>query len=226
MSVVDGGSMTGSDGFTHQEVDSNAIFGMDHYQAAQLGRAAQHAIKRLIIDHEGIRVSHQEFKSRHACCNHFIHRGLGSGGEVSDRDVKAVIDNGLSLCLAMPGLKSFSKAMPALLIGEIENRGRTTTGGGNRTRLKVITCDGGGQWKFHMRMHIDGSWEDIFTLGVKHCISLQRSKSSRRGNGDNSLIVDEYVTRKITGCGDDMPIGDAGTHSWLLLLKFIQEDTH
>src|SRR5215469_7887154 len=70
-----------------------------------------------------------------------------------------------------------------------------------------------------MRMHIDGPWEDIFTLGVEHCIGLQRSKRSRRGDCDNLLIVDEYVTGKITGCSDDVPISDECTHSYLLLLK-------
>src|SRR5260370_17069336 len=109
---------------------------MYHYQSAQASRVTQHTINRLIIDHESAWVGHQQFKGRHALGNHLIHRGLRSRGKIGNRDMKTVIDNSLFLGFAMPGLESFSQAMPPLLIGEIKDGGGSSTPASSPTSLE------------------------------------------------------------------------------------------
>src|SRR6266487_361621 len=192
--VIDRGSMTSGYGLANYEVDSNTILGVYHYQTSQTSRTTQHTINRLIIDHEGAWVGHQQFKGRHTLGNHLIHRRFWSRGKIGDRDVKAIIDNGLPPRFTMPGLEGFSQAMPALLISEIDDGGGATTGGCYRTRLEVIAGNSCRQRQFYMCMHINSAREDIFSLSVKYCVDLQRGEGSRRTNCGDLLILDEYVT--------------------------------
>src|SRR6266700_6753902 len=130
----------------------------------------------LIIDHESPWIGHQEFEGGSPRSNHIVHRNFRRSGQVGNSDMKAVIDNGLTLGFSMPDLQSFSQRMAALLVGKIEDSGGATTGGGDSARLKIIAGNGGGQRKLHMGMHIYGTWKDVFIPGIKHCISLQVGK--------------------------------------------------
>src|SRR6266513_2362145 len=136
----------------------------------------QNTVHGLIIDHERPWIGHQEFEGGYACSNHIVHRNFRRSSQVGNGDMKAVIDNGLTLGFGMPGLQSFSQRMATLLVGKIEDSGGTTTSGGDSARLKIIAGNGGGKRKLHMGVHINGTWKDVFIPGVKHCISLQVSK--------------------------------------------------
>src|SRR6266487_2213561 len=138
MSMIDWSRMTSGDSLSYDEIDSNTILSVHHNKAPQTGCTAQHAIDRLVINHEGAWIGHQQFEGRYTCVNHLIHRLFWSRGKVGNCDVKAVIYNGLTLRFAMPGLQGFSQAVPALLIGEINDGGSATTGSSNCSRLKVI----------------------------------------------------------------------------------------
>ena len=211
-SVIERGGMASSDSFTYDKVNGNAIFGVYHDQPTQAGRAAQHAIDGLVIDHEGAGIGHQQLVGGHARADHLVHRFLRGGGQIGDGDVKAIIDDSFAPGFVMPGLQGFGQRMPALLIGEVENAGGTAAGRGDGACLEVIAGNGCGKWKFHVGVHVDCAWENKALLSIDDHVTLRRCKRSWRADGRDMLVLNQNIAGIIIGGSNDMSIRDECSH--------------
>ena len=63
-----------------------------------------------------------------------------------------------------------------------------------------------------MCMHIDGTREDILTLGIQDCINLQRGKRTWYADGGNFFSVNEDIALVICNSSDNMAIRYERTH--------------
>src|SRR5579875_1612232 len=140
--MIDRSGMPGSDSLTHDEIDGNAVLRVNHHQPTETGRAAQHAVNSLIIDHEGVGIGHKQLKGRYTRRDHLVHRLFRRSSKVSNAGVEAVVDGSSAIGLLMPCLYRLRQGLAALLIGKIENGGGATTGGGNGSRLKIVAANG------------------------------------------------------------------------------------
>src|SRR5437588_12553655 len=101
--------------------------------------------------------------------------------------------------------------MATLLIGEVENSGGATAGGGDGAGLEVIAGNCGGQGQFHMRMYIDSAGKDVFPLGIYRHVSVQPGECSRPTDRRDMFVVDQDIAVKIIGSSDDTTICEQGT---------------
>src|SRR5256885_580579 len=198
--------MTRGHSFAHQKIDDNTIFGMDHYQSTYFRGTAQYAVDSLIIDHEGPRIGHQELERGHACGDHVVHSGLGGSGKIRDGDVETIVNDGFPIRFVVPGLQCIGERMAALLVREIDDGRGATAGGGNSSCLKIVAGNRSRERKLHMCMHIDGTREDILTLGIQDCINLQRGKRTWYADGGNFFSVNEDIALVICNSSDNMAI--------------------
>jgi len=74
--------------------------------------------------------------------------------------MKAVIDCRLSLCFLVPVVDAFDEGLTFVLHSEVNDASGAAMRRGNGARAKVVGRFGSAEWKFHVRVRIDATWDD------------------------------------------------------------------
>jgi hypothetical protein len=198
-----------------EHVDRVAVLGVHHHDGAAVGGDLHALEKRLVIDHHGALVRHEELVARHPLVGQT--RQVGERPvllQIRDRNVEADVEHRLlRVDLAVPGIERLTEALARLLHAEVHDRADAAERARDRALVEVVGGDGAAERGIHVGVDVDAGRHDVFSRGVDDavCLNVERFADER-----HPLAVDEHVSGVVVGCRDNPAALDQDRHFLLL----------
>ena len=197
------------------DVDGAAVFGVDATERVEFGGLLHHAKHQLIVNHEHVRIGHEEFEAGDAELHHLFHlaKCLFSvfAVEVGDGHVQREVDTGFVFGFLQPGFERVLERAGLVLQREVDDGRCATNGCGLRSGCVVIGRSRAAEGHVEVRVNVNatGHYEEIGR--VDDVVIRFRDVG---GDLRDLLAFDEDVGA-LRACGvDDGSVLDQRSHSF------------
>ena len=103
--------------------------------------------------------------------------------------MKAVVDCGVPLGLAVPRVEPLAQRLAAGLHRKVDHRRGPTEGRRARSGKEGVLGGRAAERQLHVRVHINATWNEPLAAGVNDAINRHVAEPSRRTNAHNQLAV-------------------------------------
>ena len=203
--------MTGGDRLLDEDVDRVAVLRVHHHERARIVRGLHRAEERVVVDHDGALVGHEELVRGDSLVGQ-LRELLEAAAvvQVGDADVEADVDHGLRpLDLLEVVLERLRERRAGRLHAEVDVRRRAAEGGRRRTRGEVVAGDRAAEVHLEVRVRVDRAREDELPCCVDHLVG-----GHVEGLADqrHRAVVDVDVADVIVGGRHDAAALDQDRH--------------
>ena len=195
----------------HQHVDRVAVLRVHHHERTGLRRDLHRLEERLVVDHQGALVRHEQLVGGDALLrkrSELLERP--ALGEVGDRHVVAHVDQGLALALAVPRVERRGEALARRLDDEVDMARRAAERCGCVPRLDVVDRRRAAERHVEVRVRIDAAGKQHLPRRVDHVVGGEVERFADEGD---PLAVHEHVCDVIVGRGHDAAPFDENGHA-------------
>ena len=175
-------------------IDGAAVLGMDAAECVELGGLLHHAEHELIVNHEHVRVGHEELETGDAELHHLLHLAecLFSvlAVEVGDSHVEGKIDTSFVVGFLEPGFERVLQCAGLVLQREVDDGGCAADGRSLRAGGVVICRRCAAEGHVEVCVHVDSARHDEEIRRVDNLVIGFRDA---RGDLRDLLAFDEDV---------------------------------
>ena len=209
--VPDRVGVPGRDGLLDDDVDRVAVLGVHHHEPARLVRGLHHLEERLVVDHHGALVGHEELVRGDALVRQ-LREILERAAllQIGDGDVEADVDHRRApLELLVVRRERLGERHPGRLDTEVDQRRRAAERGRGRAGGEVVAGRRPAEEHLDVRVRVDRAGHHELSGRVDHLVCLD---VERRAEERDLLALDEDVADVVVGRGDDAASLDQHGH--------------
>ena len=210
--VPDRLGVAGRDGLLDDDVDRIAVLRVNHHERARVGGGAHRLEERLVVDHDGALVGHEQLVGRDALVRQrreLLERAALA--QVGDADVEADVDHRFAaLDLLEVVLERLGEGRARRLHAEVDETGRASEGGGDRAGGEVVAGRRAAEEHLQVRVRVDRPGMHVFPGRVD---DLVRRHVQRLADQRHRPVLDEDVADVVVRGGDDAPALDEHGHA-------------
>ena len=194
-----------------EDVDRVPVLRMHHDERAGSGRHLHRPEERLVVDHHGALVGHEELVRGDALVRE-LRKVFQRPGvlEIGDPDMEADVDDRLrTLDLLVVVRQRFGKGRAGRLHAEVDQRRRAAERSRHGPGREVVARDGAAERHLEVRVRVDRTRHDDHSGGVDDLVGLDVERVAHEGD---RLALDVDVTPVVVGGGDDTAALDQHGH--------------
>ena len=136
--MVQGRGIAGLERLLDQHIDHGAIFGVHHHQCTVACTLLERAENLSVVREKDTLVGHEEFETRHAFLDEFVHGGERSILHVAQNLVETVVDRAVARGLLVPEPVLVEDVLVRVLHDEVDDARRSAVGRSPRSRLEGV----------------------------------------------------------------------------------------
>src|SRR5688572_2072917 len=192
-------------------VDGVAVLGVHHHEAAGLSRDLHRLEERLVVDHDGALVRHEQLVRGDALVGQLRERVEAAAAlDVGDADVEADVDDGLAaLDLLEVVVERLGERSARRLHAEVDERRRPPERGGDGARREVVARRRATEEHLDVSVWVDRAGEHVLPGGVDHLVGGDVERLADQGD---RLALGEDVADVVVRGRDDATALDQYGH--------------
>ena len=208
--VIFRGALPGLDGLLDQDVDRVAVLGVDADHRAVLGRLAHDVEADAVIDHEHVRVGHEQLEARDPLvAGERLEVGERLRERVEDDHVRADVDAAAGRA-RMPVLEAGERALAMALVGKVDHAGGAAEGRGRGAGAEGVDRARAAEFPVDVGVHVDRARHDqesarIVDLGA-------RGRRQALAEHPDLAVLDQDVALELARRGHDPATFDQRRH--------------